>query len=403
MTLRKVAEFDGEMLLRWSPDGRYLATGDGRKTDGIPLWGRASGEVRVLTGDAAGLNWSADGQRLASTVDTTTRIWDAASGAIVCTITHAPASLPAFWSPDGRHVLIGMSGGIDVWDAAEGALRHTLDGASYRTWLLRWSPSDHVLATGFTGTLKIWKPATGEIRHVLASPDPDTLGWSPDGRYLHTDGKGGARIWDADSGALLRKFGGLWRGVDGAQWARQGHLLAVPGKRSTLIWDPGTGTLIREIPDTARYPHWSRDGRLLALGGHPVRVWEVETGTVVRSFDGTIPYGPMWSPDERQVATLMTGTVSVWDMESGELLHGIGGVRETLYSVQWSADSRHIVAQTRDLHRDPERTVRTRTKTHPTTGVMAHVHSGDIEVEMSPDGRHFATAASSRVAIWSFD
>lgn len=415
MTLQKVAEFGGAVPLKWSPDGRYLATGHGAPREWqdsyIGLWDSTSGADWILVdraGAADRLMWSPDGHRLATTVDTTTRIWDAASRTIVCNITHAPAATPVSWSPDGLHLLIGTGPSIQVWDAAEGALRHTLDSSSHCVWMLRWSPGGRLLAKDGPGTAEIWDPAAGERLHVLASPDLQALEWSQDGRYLLTSGghagKKSVRVWDAGNGAMLHRFGRRWRRVHEAAWSPEGHLLAVADKRSTQIWDPTTDTVTREIPDHALRLRWSRDCRLLAVGGYPVRIWDVATGTVVRSFAGAIPYGPLWSPDEQQVATTFGHSTSIWDMETGELQHDIGGhISEDVTSVHWSANSRHIVAPAIDLDRDPGQMVRTYTMTHPITGVMAHVYSGPVSVAMSPDGRHVATAASLQIQIWRLD
>lgn len=162
--------------VRFSPDGRVLATGGSADRtllvdygSRIRLWDVASGRcLAVLEGHTwvvRSVSFSADGSRLASVGDDRTlRLWDLRTGRCVHVLTH----------PDKLKV-VGLSG-----DA-------------------------RVAVTGGDAT-RVWDLPTGECRLVLGGPVEDLS--LRGGLVLTGNRDGEIRLWDLADGRCLRTFGG---------------------------------------------------------------------------------------------------------------------------------------------------------------------------------------------------
>ncbi|MBM3459379.1 MAG: hypothetical protein FJX77_12720, partial [Armatimonadetes bacterium] len=91
--------------------------------------------------------------------------------------------------------------------------------------------------------------------------------------------------------------------------AAPGPILVAAGVGpSVRLWDAQTGALVREFPGHREAVHslaFSRDGRLLAAGGYQeVRLWEAETGRLVRVLSGHAHrvVAVAFSPDDKILA-----------------------------------------------------------------------------------------------------
>ena len=104
---------------------------------------------------------------------------------------------------------------------------------------------------------------------------------------------------------------------------------------------------------------FSPDGTLLASAGrdHAVRLWDVETGELVREFldHTTWVIGVDFSPDGRWLVTGESGSsaddrftvqarMQLWDVETGELLRVYEGHTGGIWSVDFSPDGQMLVS-----------------------------------------------------------
>jgi WD40 repeat protein len=171
------SEFLGAELpircLAFSPDGKFLATGD-------------NGGTATIT------------------------VWDLAKRSPVLRLRHRLGPLKTImFSPDGTSLASAHTyeRGIRIWDISSGRMLQTFAGHHLGTNSLAFSPDGSVLATGGgDGVVRLWNVATGDL---LSAMDAQSIGllsvaFLRDGRSLAAAGFGDndIRIWDLQRSKL---------------------------------------------------------------------------------------------------------------------------------------------------------------------------------------------------------
>ena len=203
-------------------DGKQLAVGSGgnltdnmvgygsaRKPGEVRIWDLETGKlVRQLTGHqqaVTAVDYSPDGRYLASASrDRTVKIWNAATGEEVHTLTHVDDVLAVAYSPDGRYLAsAGRDKTVRLWDVKTWKEQYTLRGHNAQIRSLAFSPNHRRLASGagdrgMNGEVKIWDLETGQELLTLADNEGELAGlaFSPDNKRLYSGSRGGAlRVW----------------------------------------------------------------------------------------------------------------------------------------------------------------------------------------------------------------
>ncbi|MFL5341927.1 MAG: eIF2A-related protein [Gemmataceae bacterium] len=116
--------------------------------------------------------------------------------------------------------------------------------------------------------------------------------------------------------------------------------------KGLVSWSLETRRHRGQLSATALRP----DGKLLATGGldGTVRLWDVETGKLVRALIGhnSYVYGLDFSPDGTALASAgsFDATVRLWDVRSGMPLRVLKDSPTYLVQVAWSPDGKSILA-----------------------------------------------------------
>lgn len=378
--------------------------------------------------------YSPDGTRLiAARSDDTATIVDAASGAILHTLTgHSDIVLDASFSPDGHRVVtVSRDGTAKVWDAATGELVWTLahgDGVPSLAQTASVDRTGRYMATGAfsrdgrylvtaAGTSAwIWDLQTGKLTRELVHDDSVfSASFSPDGTSILTaGGDGKARIWDVQTGKLRgTPMDNATDWINAATYSPNGKVIACANQDgSVLIWDPATDKELAIRGDhigqvlTVRFSADSRE--IVSTGGKTAIVLDVsaltddDPTTSGASIRSTIHQQASWidsadlSPDGSYVVTAnQDGTARVSDTATGEELFALRGHRGIVWTARFRPDGKSVATASEDG------TVRL---WNVETGVVLRDHAQAVNsVEFSPGGGTTIVTASTDQSAATWD
>ena len=336
------------------------------------------------------------------------------------------------FSPDGRVVATGsVDGTTKLWDAATGRELRSLTGHSAQVDSVSFSPDGRTLATGSRdGTARLWDATTGRERHVLTghSGEVRSVAFGPEGRVVATGAEDGTvRLWSVATGQTTGAWEAHSDGVAGVALSPDGRTIATTGDNelSTRLWDAASGRMLRVLHGHSErlYGAFSADGRTIVLGGYidpefdvhyAAALWNVATGEVLRLLEGHSDrvIGATYSPDVRTVATESNdGTVRIWDSATGRelrLLQGyfdshkyLEGFRGLVFSPDGSTVATGSVGKLSKSGNPDEGSAHL---WDMATGQLLRVLEGETrsvrDVAFSPDGRTVATAGDDGAFLW---
>ncbi|MCI0682014.1 MAG: protein kinase [Gemmataceae bacterium] len=352
----------------FSPDGRLAL----RSSDGLRLWDLKAGQQsrrleKELAGGFRPPVFSSDGTLMAFTdpagalrlseVDTGQVRWrEAATGG-----TPELYTMMAYCPKDRYLASVTPDSRIKIWDAASGKVLHTLTGHTGGIDGLAFSPDGQSLASGaWDGTVRVWevesgkevRPLTGHTSHVWS------VAFSPDGETLASgSGDHAIKLWDPHTGGELRTLKGNDHAVRAVAFSPDGKTLASGGEDSTVkLWDPAAGTELRTMKNARSVlsVDYSLDGKAVASGSSRgvVKLWDPAAGSELRTWQhNTVQvYSVAFRPDGKTFASAShDGTVKLWDPTMDDELRTLTGHTAQVVSVAFSPDGKSLASGSHDF------------------------------------------------------
>jgi WD40 repeat protein/tetratricopeptide (TPR) repeat protein/tRNA A-37 threonylcarbamoyl transferase component Bud32 len=353
----EIARFSGQIgaigCLRFSPDGRWLASGADDST--TKLWDtmpvrtaprpasladedmariRAACDRATLredVGTVTAVGFLPDGTALFTATDRgTVHRWRLPDGEPQAQIRAAMGSVAGLCgTPDGSTLVsIGSDRTVKWWDLLAEPHGTVLPCEGDRSGVA-FSPDGSTLVLA-GADIGIWDVASGRRIRATATGGPVLkVAFHPDGTAFATAGRDGAvRLWDAATGAELGTLTGHTERIEGLAFSPDGTLLASAAWDDTVrLWDMATLRPVDVIVGRARQPKevtLNRDGTLLAWCSwdNTVRVWDLAGECEKWRLTNRDAYGMLsvaFSPtDPTVVAGTYNGLVIEWDLTSGQ-------------------------------------------------------------------------------------
>ena len=232
------------------------------------------------------------------------------------------------------------------------AQEHTFfrDGGSVKT--VAYSPVDSsvVASGGDSRAVKLWDLRNDAVTTLGSHADTvNVVAFSSDGQLLASGGDDYAcKLWDIPLKRRVATFEHIVNRVrsqiKAVDFSHDGQMLATAGV-DVKLWNVHT----REEIATFEHGRWvlavafSPDGQFLATGDEigQVNVWDVQKRRIVTQFEGdsTSVYTVKFSPDGKVLAGAgYDGEIHLWKVENWERL-GVLTIGSTIFTISFSPDS----------------------------------------------------------------
>jgi WD40 repeat protein len=352
----------------FSPDGKLLASGSLDLS--VRIWDADTGKsFRTLKGHkkpVSDIAYAPDGQMLASaSYDNTVRIWDIRSGATMFILKHDPLDergvRAVAFAPDGRTLASAHEGTARIWDAATGELILRDDYADIVVDI-SFAPDGQTLALALLlcGEIRVMCTQTCTQKLTFEGAHACAVAFAPDGQSLASAAwrEGIIRTWTTEPTDVAPKpVRGHAQAVIDIARAPNGQRIATLDGLTVCVWDISSATTPRMLAQVhlpeARQAKFAPDSRTLAITTRDnIHLYVFDDEPAMREVIcemGAKVGGIAFAFYSRTFAAgASDGSVSVWQIESGLLLHKLKGHTKPVNAVALSSDGQLIASGSND-------------------------------------------------------
>ena len=205
--------------VKFSPDGKSLATGGGEPTrDGeIKLWQADTGKLirsftNVHSDSVFGLDFSPDGKYLASgAADKFVKVIELGTGKIVKQFEgHTHHVLGVSWNRNERTLAsAGADNVVKIWDFVKGEKTKNIAGFDKEVTAISFvGYTDQALAVSGDAKVRLVREDASDVRSFSGATDfIESAAVTPGGKIVIAGGQDSVlRVWDGTNGKLLVSF-----------------------------------------------------------------------------------------------------------------------------------------------------------------------------------------------------
>ena len=273
-------------------------------------------------------------------------------------------------SPDGDQIVSAFGNSINIIDARNGTLLRTLNGHQKRITSVAYSPDGKRIASGSEDyTIKIWDAQKGsviytlknEFKHAMDSTatfveEVDKVVFSNDGKYLLSTSHmfdHSIKVWDVKNGTLYNTLN-TDASVRDVVYSSDGkEIISVLWQGKIDTWDAQTWKRIKSnrIVDVLECAAISPDGRLLALGSYGIKVFDMQSDSVIMTLNGhTKPIEALsFSADGKSLLSASDDhTIRLWNLKTKKQTRIWEGHRWEVNSICFLPDGERFVSTSND-------------------------------------------------------
>lgn len=222
------------------------------------------------------------------------------------------------------------------------------------------SDSIHLVTASADGTAKVWEITINNKPVVIKGHQGRVYAasFSPDGKKVLTASEDKTlRIWDAYTGKLYGTFTGHKDCVRDAAFSPDGKYVASASYDNTIkIWNVQLFDSVMTLKghqSSVCSVCFSPDSRMLASVSwdNTVKLWDLKTGNIIREWEAHHRgiHTVRFSPNGKQLLTASwENTVKIWNVDTGSLVHELIGHKNRITSASFDADGTQIVTSSED-------------------------------------------------------
>ncbi|KAF8978613.1 hypothetical protein BGZ46_006274 [Entomortierella lignicola] len=329
------------------------------------------------------------------------------------------------YSPNGEILAVGLaSGDIILYETSNWGTMGVFKGHRLVVSSLAYSKTrNQIVSSSFDSTIRLWgvdscectiafEGHDGKVSGVAYSPDEDRIVSGSEDKTV--------RIWNVETGICIHTLEGHSEGVFNVIYSPRGDQVASASEdKSVRLWDVGTGDCIHiikcDLPivpgdlnrPTEKYGNifngnlimYSPKGDQIISSG-TLMLWDVETGDCIHDFQGhsDMINCVVFSPTGDMMASgCWDGTARLWYIETVKCAHVLRGHSGPITKISFSPNGSQIASASHDY------TIRLWDAETANCLQILHGHSIYITcIAYSPDGYHIVSGDFDRsVRLWS--